>query len=731
MSVILLISTLGGIRLQAMAGNTNNYCEALATSLYFFDENACGMDVENLGISWRGNCHTYDSRAKISSAWNFPTQYQALIDPDGDGLVDVSGGYHDAGDHIKFNITMGFAGSSLAMAEYLHPGVYEKAGCKEHLIKILKRNADYLMKTTWLDTDGRVVGICHVVADGHTDHNVSWGAPEAQTYERRTYWLTKEANNSSECCEMAAALAGTAYVVRDKEPAYALECIKYAKALVAFATEHPGNETGGLADFYGTDPMYQDEHAVATAWLWILGEGNRPAYQPNGNGGYGAHYDCYMYCWDKVWQGYAVMMYKATGENVFADEIRFELKNKGGLSVGTYNMLGITWGVSRANAAFQMDALALANGDPESEYAKAAKYQMDYILGENTYGYSFLIGYGEKNPVHIHHRAANPNKNEATYVLKGALIGGPDQNGYADDADAYQYTEPALDYNGCFALACSGLAELYGTSAGTDDGSREEQQEQQDRDLVAAFVERMYKLCLNRQEDKEGAAYWTEKLKSGSESGASVAEQFVFSLEANTKELSDEQFVKLLYNCMMDREPENDGLTYWTGQLSSGQMTRYEVANGFISSPEFEGICVDYGITRGSLDTEAVVPIERFVTRMYRLSLERNAEQEGTYYWTFRLKDHMENGATFAEKVFFSDEMRSKNLSDEKYVELLYNAMMDRASDETGKAYWLNKMAEDNPECLSRREVLNGFIVSDEFTGICARYGIERGELLH
>ena len=62
-----------------------------------------------------------------------------------------------------------------------------------------------------------------------------------------------------------------------------------------------------------------------------------------------------------------------------------------------------------------------------------------------------------------------------------------------------------------------------------------------------------------------------------------------------------------------------------------------------VSSPEFEGICAAYGITRGSLDTEAVVPIERFVTRMYRLSLERNAEQEGTYYWTFRLKEHMEN----------------------------------------------------------------------------------------
>ncbi|MBP3297533.1 MAG: DUF4214 domain-containing protein, partial [Lachnospiraceae bacterium] len=178
------------------------------------------------------------------------------------------------------------------------------------------------------------------------------------------------------------------------------------------------------------------------------------------------------------------------------------------------------------------------------------------------------------------------------------------------------------------------------------------------------------------------------------------------------------------------RTPEVDGLNYWAGQLYSGQMTRYEVANGFISSDEFKGICADYSITRGSLDVNAVVPVERFVTRMYRLSLEREAEQEGTYYWTFRLRDHMENGATFAEQVFFSKEMQDKNLSNEKYVELLYNAMMDRPSDEDGRAYWLGKLSAGDPERMSKREVLNGFIVSPEFTGICAQYGIERGELI-
>ena len=127
----------------------NDYLSILAMSLDFFDENACGNDAGSLGISWRGNCHTYDAKASISRADNFPSEYSTLIDPDGDGCVDVAGGYHDAGDHVKFNLTMAFAGNSLALAGYLHPEVFKNASASEHLLKIAKRNADYLMIDTF------------------------------------------------------------------------------------------------------------------------------------------------------------------------------------------------------------------------------------------------------------------------------------------------------------------------------------------------------------------------------------------------------------------------------------------------------------------------------------------------------------------------------------------------------------------------------------------------------
>ncbi len=430
------------------AADGNDYYEALALSLYFFDANACGDDVDAGPLTWRGDCHTYD---------------------------EYPGGYHDAGDHIKFNLTMGFAGSSLAMAEYLNPGVFEKAGCKDHLVAILKRNADYLMSTTTMNGDS-VEQIAHVVADGNMDHSY-WTSPEEQTYSRTTYYLTAGNNNSAVCGEMAAALAGTAYVVKDSDPAYAEQCLKYAKALVAFGKDHVGNNTEGLNGFYGTDPQYQDEIALAEAWLYICGAGDKPTLVPEGGGKYSDNvgYDGYRYCWDKVFQGYAALMYKATGDSMWATELETEIQKQGGLSVGNYN--GDGWGASRYNCALQMSGYAVANGDANNQYAKAGKWQMDYLLGDNPTGYSFLIGYGDKYPTHIHHRAANPGDGnqtsvdnpEAKYTLYGALVGGIDGGGsYEDHADRYQYTEPALDYNGCFVLACAALADLYG---GTDAGA--------------------------------------------------------------------------------------------------------------------------------------------------------------------------------------------------------------------------------------------------------------------
>ena len=241
---------------------------------------------------------------------------------------------------------------------------------------------------------------------------------------------------------------------------------------------------------------------------------------------------------------------------------------------------------------------------------------------------------------------------------------------------------------------------------------------------VVGFVDRLYAKCLFREADENGENYWVNLLETGSLTGAQVAEQFIFSNEANNKNFSDEEFITLLYDAMMDRTPDADGMNYWLNNIANG-WSRYEVLDGFIVSDVFGGIWSTYKINRGALDKKTTVPIEKFVIRMYEKSLQRTAEQGGIYYWTFRLRNHEENGATFADKVFFSDEMNGYNLNDAEFIERLYNAMMDRPSDADGMAYWMNNINNG----MTRKQVLSGFINSAEFTGICDNYGIERGSL--
>ena len=70
---------------------------------------------------------------------------------------------------------------------------------------------------------------------------------------------------------------------------------------------------------------------------------------------------------------------------------------------------------------------------------------------------------------------------------------------------------------------------------------------------------------------------------------------FVFSPEMNRKNLSDEAFVRTLYNLFMDREGEASGVSFWVNYLAEGH-TREEVFNGFADSVEFARIVASFGV---------------------------------------------------------------------------------------------------------------------------------------
>lgn len=252
---------------------------------------------------------------------------------------------------------------------------------------------------------------------------------------------------------------------------------------------------------------------------------------------------------------------------------------------------------------------------------------------------------------------------------------------------------------------------------------------------VVPFVKRMYEVALNRVSDESGLKYWVNDLLSGNQTGAEVAYSFIFSEEFKKKNYCNEHYIMQLYKAFMGREYDEEGLNYWLHQLETGAI-RETVFNGFSQSAEFKGICDSFGIRLGDPVEEpqyGTVPmgacsvdgredgVTSFVKRLYNICLDREAEAEGLDYWTKQLWARECSGMTAAYGFVFSDEFKNKNHSDADYVEYLYEAFMDRSSDEDGKAYWLGSMADEG---LTRENVFDGFARSLEFERICSKFGI-------
>jgi Ca2+-binding RTX toxin-like protein len=63
---------------------------------------------------------------------------------------------------------------------------------------------------------------------------------------------------------------------------------------------------------------------------------------------------------------------------------------------------------------------------------------------------------------------------------------------------------------------------------------------------------------------------------------------FLNSPEFASKGLSNEQFVTQLYQGILDRNPDSGGLNGWVSALNTGQLSKIDVTNGFLNSPEFQ-----------------------------------------------------------------------------------------------------------------------------------------------
>ena len=438
-----------------LAATSYNYADAFAKSILYYEASWCGSNAGNNRLAWRGPCHTDDGT---------------------DVGLDLTGGFHDAGDHVKFGLPQVYAASTLGWAYYEFKDAFVAKGQDEYMLKILKHFNDYFLKC--YPNDNLFYYQC---GDGTTDH-AYWGPPELQTTAlttRPTLYKATPSKPASDVCGSAAASLALMYLnYKDRDLTYADKCLTAAQKLYTFAKTYRGlSESGG---FYGST-SYLDDLSWGAIWLYVAT--NDSSYLTDvdsfmaekgisGSNGYANHW---THCWDDVFGGVFVKLAQLTTNstyiNIAQENLNYWMTQAPRTTAGECYIN--SWGALRYTAAECMMALVYYKTTGTAGYLNFAKQQIDYMLGSNPRNSSYVVGFGNNYPKFPHHRAASGRMEAAPayetkadpekHLLYGALVGGPNSDDtYADDVNQYSNTEVAIDYNAGFVGAMAGLTQYYG-----------------------------------------------------------------------------------------------------------------------------------------------------------------------------------------------------------------------------------------------------------------------------
>ncbi|KAK2978285.1 hypothetical protein RJ640_017136 [Escallonia rubra] len=534
---ILLLCLLLFARFRLYQSSNHEYGEALSKCILFFEGQRSGSLPHDQRMTWRANSGLGDG-----STVN----------------VDLTGGYYDAGDNIKFGFPMAFTTTMLAWSVIEFGEMMPPAELRNALVAI-RWATDYLLKTV-----SQPNRIFVQVGDPISDHNC-WERPEDMDTARTVYAVDAPNPASEVAGETAAALAASSMAFRSSDHGYAETLLRTATKVFEYADTHRGaysdnsNIRGAVCPFYcdfsgyqASIPLsnvhvpveyisckifgicsgmhfhcnfveklvlvlfyrsnlylsshclktFQDELLWGAAWLRRASQNDSYLnYIQNNGKTLGAEDNINEFGWDNKHAGlnvliskevlegkvYALQSYKAS-----ADSFMCTLAPNSSSSHIEYTSGGLIYkpGGSNLQHATSITFLSLVYAnylDRSSQTVNCgsvsvdpkllrqmAKRQVDYILGDNPKGMSYMVGYSNNYPQRIHHRgssipsikdhpqaiackegsiyfnSSNPNPN----ILVGAVVGGPgEDDAFEDDRADFRKSEPTTYINAPFVGA--------------------------------------------------------------------------------------------------------------------------------------------------------------------------------------------------------------------------------------------------------------------------------------
>ncbi|KAF6993546.1 hypothetical protein CFC21_010423 [Triticum aestivum] len=447
---------------MACGAAQRDYAAALTKSLLYFEAQRSGRLPPTQRVQWRGNSALKDGA---------------------DHGVDLTGGYYDSGDNVKFGFPMAFTVTMLSWSVVEHRSRLAAAGELGHALQAVRWGADYLAKA-----HARPDVLYVNVGDGDSDH-ACWERPEDMDTPRRSYMVNTTHPGSDVAAETAAALAvaSVAFTGPRGDPRYASTLLKHAKQVRITYMQRDYTMDGQK-----TVGNHGDELLWAAIWLYIAtGHQEYKAYIAGANNVGGVPQSL---GWDDKFVGAQALVAKlilqgklpnngrhaemrSNVESFLCNVLQHGDGRSGRLTPGGMlylqpwsNLQDVTTAMfvlvthadqlAAARASLQCGGVRL----PPAQLVSFARSQVDYILGKNPMKMSYMVGVGKRYPLQPHHRGAslpstknNPGKiscgKGADYfhrsapnlnVLDGAIVGGPDNNDHYDDSRGnYQQGEPS------------------------------------------------------------------------------------------------------------------------------------------------------------------------------------------------------------------------------------------------------------------------------------------------
>ncbi|CAN6803947.1 unnamed protein product, partial [Brassica oleracea] len=340
--LLILITMSSAASLIGVSSETDvgafDYGEALSKSLLYFEAQRSGRLPYNQRVTWR--------------------DHSGLTDGLEQG-VDLVGGYHDAGDHVKFGLPMAFTVTMLPWSVIEYGDSLASTGELSHALEAIKWGTDYFIKA---HTSPNVLWA--EVGDGDTDR-YCWQRPEDMTTSRRAFKIDENNPGSDLARETAAAMAAASIVFRTTNPHYSHLLLHHAQQLFEFGDKYRGKYDESLRvvkSYYASVSGYMDELLWGATWLS-----------------------------------------RATDNDHYISYVVDMAHQLGGLS---WAMSEFSWDVKFAGVQLLASMCHEGTVTPD-EMIVFAKSQIDYILGTNPMKTSYLVGYGPKYPTRVHHRGAS------------------------------------------------------------------------------------------------------------------------------------------------------------------------------------------------------------------------------------------------------------------------------------------------------------------------------------